>query len=307
MLESVCDEKNSQNNSTQEFFVCDPDSGSGILPFLKKAKNGDILLMRIVGSMMGELRDMRISPHVAIFTALPHKTDYKTSPFEILEHQTYNNFLIASDEIIDMTRAYDFKPHAKMLRTKTTIIPPIWELNIRQHDLACAALALQTARLFKVSEDYAERVIKSWKPLKGRMELVKKVKGVEFYNDTASISPHSTSVAISTLGKKRNIVLIVGGGDAGHDYSELCTVIPQFVHSVILLPGSGTLKQRRLFENMKEVKVLSSPGMEEAVRLARENAKSGDIVLFSPGFAAIGFDASRKERGERFVRAVRGL
>jgi UDP-N-acetylmuramoylalanine-D-glutamate ligase len=52
---------------------------------------------------------------------------------------------------------------------------------------------------------------------------------------------------------------------------------------------------------------LSAPSIEAAVKLARVEAKSGDRILYSPAFAAAGLDRSRAERGERFVKAVRGL
>ncbi|MFA6459180.1 MAG: cyanophycin synthetase [Candidatus Paceibacterota bacterium] len=308
MLEIACKEQESQNgNNEQNLFVADPDRGDGILTFLKKAKNGDILLIKIVSSMLPEFHGMRMSPHVAIFASLPHPMSYGKSPFEILEYQTYNNFLVAGDDIIDMTRSYDFKPRAKMLRTKPSIIPPIWEVNVHSHERMNIALALQAARLFRVTDEQVKDVVEEWRPGKGNMELVKKIKGVEFYNDTSSTLPESTVKALKTLAKDRNITLICGGSDTGLDYAECVKVIPEHVHTLILVPGSGTIKYRSMLQNLQNIKVLSAPGIEEAVRLAKENSVSGNIVLFSPGFAAQGLDPSEKARGERFVRAVRSL
>jgi len=304
MLE-LASEKDDVASTGQNFFVCDPESNNGIICHLKKAKNGDILLIRITPRLIDELHELRVSPHVAIFAALPER--YVKSPFEILEHQTYNNFLIASDEVIDTTRTHDWKPRAKMLRTKVTIIPPFWDLNIHEHNRMNIALALQVAHLFKVEDEQVKKIVETWKPPKGRIEFVKKQKGIEFYNDTASILPQSTISAMMALSKDRNLVLICGGSDTGVSYSELINVVPEYAHTVILLPGSGTMKHRKLFEAIPNTKVISAPGMEEAVRLARENAKVGDRVLFSPAFEASGYDISRKDRGERFVRAVRGL
>jgi len=81
---------------------------------------------------------------------------------------------------------------------------------LRSHNRENAALALQAARLFKVSDEDARKILKDWKPLKGRLEPVKKVKNVEFYNDTASVSPDSTIAGIRTLSDNRNLVLIMG-------------------------------------------------------------------------------------------------
>jgi UDP-N-acetylmuramoylalanine--D-glutamate ligase len=161
--------------------------------------------------------------------------------------------------------------------------------------------------LFKVEDDVAMRAFQSWKPLKGRMELVKKVKNIEFYNDTASVVSCSTEVAVKSLSVDKNIVLVLGGAETTCDYKELFTALPEYAHSVVLVPGSGTMRERESLRGLKDINIISAPSIEEAARLAMENAKKGDRVLFSPGFEAYGFDGSRRERGERFVRAVRSL
>lgn len=323
MLEAACEHprrnasadangEETQNGGAREIggqkcFVADYESGQGILVHLKKIKSGDILIMRVDENMMRELRKIRISPHVAVFVSILSKSAYDQSPFEILDYQTYNNFIIASDEIIDSTRLYKFQSKAKMLRTKVSVIPEFWDFKGLSHDRENAALALQAAKLFKVSDEVIQKVLEEWKPLKGRLELIKKVKGVEFYNDTASISPSSTIAGTISLSGNRNLVLILGGVDGGFDYRELHAILPQYVHTVILLPGSGTVKERKSLRQINHVEILSAPSIEEAVRMAYEHARADDKVLFSPGFAAGGFDASRKERGEKFVRMVRAL
>jgi UDP-N-acetylmuramoylalanine-D-glutamate ligase len=67
------------------------------------------------------------------------------------------------------------------------------------------------------------------------------------------------------------------------------------------------MRERQALSKLEGVTIISAPSIEEAARLAIENAKKGDRVIFSPGFEAAGHDRSRIERGERFVRAVRGL
>ncbi len=307
LLEMAC-----EADGTQNMFSLDVESGEGILATLKKIKSGDIVLVRILEQMMQELYDMRVSPHVAVFTTVPPKGSYTGSPFEILAYQTYNNFIIASDEVIDAIHTFKFQPKAKMLRTKSSIIPATWTFGTKglapwNHDRDNASLALQAARLFKVPDEVCQSFMEKWKPLKGRLELVKKIKNIEFYNDTASVSPDATIAAIRSIAKNRNLVLILGGADGRKDYKELFGLLPLYAHAVILLPGSGTMKERKVLSAIDELLCVSAPTIEEAVRLARDHARAGDAVLFSPGFVAGGFDASRIDRGEKFVRAVRGL
>ncbi len=292
----------------QDFFLIDPETGEGAVSVLKKVKSGDIVLVRMGGRIMRELHDIRISPQVAVFTSIPPEDSYHESPFEILDHQTYNNFIIASDEIIDQTRTLKAQRKAKMLRTKTSVIPEGWRFGSRRtQDREIAALALQTARLFKVEDEMARDVLENWKPVKGRLELVKKIKGVEYYNDSASIWPSATVRALQTLSGNKDSVLIFGGAKNGGDCRILHSIMPRFVHTLILLPGSGTMHERAEIMKIQDVNIHSVPSIEEAVRLAAEKAVTNNKVIFSPGFEAAGLDNTRKERGERFVRAVRGL
>jgi UDP-N-acetylmuramoylalanine--D-glutamate ligase len=304
LLEVAC-----VSSDSQRLFVIDPESNEGILTHLKRIKNGDIVLMKMTNLMMKEMQSIRISPHVAVFVSLPIEESYDKSPFEVLSYQTYNNFIIASDDIVDMTHSLQVQPKAKMLRTKASMIPVDWGWSDKYpaHIRDMGALALQTASLFKVDTDTAQDVLLKWKSPKGRIELIKKVKNIEFYNDSASISPIATELAIKSLSHERNIILIMGGAKSEGCYGPLYEAIPKYVHSVILLPGSGTILERKVIDKIKNLKVASAPSMEEAVRMSLELAKKGDIVLFSPAFEAVGVDVSRKERGERFVRAVRGL
>jgi len=303
LLESV-----SSEHEGQGFFTVDPESSEGILTHLKKVKTGDIVLMRVIEPVMAELHTMRISPQVAVFTTVPSVGSYMKTPFEILAYQTYNNFIVASDAVIDATYAFKFQPKAKMLRTKSSLVPSEWNFPAHlPHDLEDAALALQTARLFKVSDETARTVLASWKSLKGRLEAIKKVKQVEFYNDTASISPDSTCASLSALARNRNVILIFGGVAGTSDFRKLYESLPSHVHTLVSIPGSGTMRERQALSQIKGVNMCAAPSLEESVRMALEHANKGDCVLFSPAFEAGGFDRSRMERGERFVRAVRAL
>ena len=310
MIEAACASavKNDPDARGQACFTADPETGDGILSHLKKMKNGDILVMRIAESIQSEIAALGWSPQTAVFTTVPPPGTFYASPFEILEHQTYNNYAIGSDYVIDAVRSSSVNVKAKLLRTKAALIPTDWGFKGRAaHDIDNAALALQAARVFKVSDEIAQAVFARWKPLKGHLEPVKKIRNIEFYNDTASMSPDATVSGLTSLSEHRNVVLIAGGADRGSDYREFRAALPQYAHTLIVVPGSGTLRERAALRGMENIEVVSVPSIEEAARAAFEHARKGDRVLFSPAFAAVGIDGSRTERGERFVRAVRAL
>jgi UDP-N-acetylmuramoylalanine-D-glutamate ligase len=139
------------------------------------------------------------------------------------------------------------------------------------------------------------------------LEFVKKVKFVEFFNDTASTSSESTESAIRSLSGDKKLVLIFGGSDCGSDYGQLYSVMPKYVKSLVLLPGSGTIKERQKISAIDGMQISSAPSLEDAVIMSMGMSEKGDKVLFSPGFDAGGLDKSREERGKRFVSAVRAI
>lgn len=303
MLESVCG-----SDKDQRLFKIDPESDEGAIVHLAKIRSNDVLVIRIEQTMLRELYNLRISPHIAIITSVPDAGVYSKSPFEILSYQTYNNFIVANDSVIDAIHADSFHARAKMFRAKTSIIPADWNFNGNGlHDMENAALAIEAAYIFKVSPEVVRDVLEKWKPLKNRLELVRKIKQIEFYNDSASTGSCSTETALYSLVGNKNLILVFGGVESGCDYSNLYKILKDFVHTVILIPGSGTIKERKKIEGLEGVNIHSAPSVEEAVNIALEQAKKGDKVLFSPGFKAGGIDRSRKERGERFARAVKGL
>ncbi|MDB5239164.1 MAG: hypothetical protein JWO00_499 [Candidatus Parcubacteria bacterium] len=297
-----------ESEAEQASFAVDLESGDGILPNLKRMKSGDIIAMRIPDRMVPEIHALKWSPQVAIYTTVPVPNSYKETPFEILQYQTYNNYVIGSDHVIDTIRIANPQVKAKMLRTKGSSVPEDWLAPGRNiFDREDAALALQAARLFHISDESAQNILSRWKPLRGRLEPIKKVRNVEFFNDTASVSPHATIAGMAALSSNRNLVMIIGGADKGADYRELYPALAQYAHTLVVLPGSGTMRERHAIHKLENIAVHSAPSVEEAVRLAFDNARKGDRVLFSPGFEAGGMDGSRIERGGRFVRAVRSL
>jgi UDP-N-acetylmuramoylalanine-D-glutamate ligase len=298
------------SEENQAVYSLDPDA-PGSLSILKTLKKDDIIIARIPAPMAPAYHDARISPQVAVFTTFSSWVpDFMARTVStILEFQTYNNFIIGSDIVIDQIREeVGIKPKAKMLRTRSASVPADWKIKYRgAYDRENVALALQVAELFKVPKDIVRDVLEAWTGLRGRLELVKKVQGIEFFNDSAAVSPTATLAGLRAVSENRNVTLIFGGAVTFESYDELIDNISQYAASVILVPGSGTLNIRRDMAMIKDLPCFSTNSIEEAVKLAREHAGRGEAVLFSPGFEARGIDISRRERGDRFVKAVREL
>lgn len=285
----------------QGLFFIDPESDNGALTYLKKIKKDDVVLAKIPDSLLPHYHEIHISPHVAVITSI--------TTFDLLAFQTYNNFIVAPDEVVDAIKSESkLSIKAKILRTRASSIPADWNIiGSTIHTKENMALVLQTSELFKVQIDTVREFAQNSLHQKGCIEFVKKINNIEYYNDSNSISPKSTLSALQSISSNRNIVLIMGGAYTGHDYSELVKKISTYIHTIVLLPGSGTLGIRSMLDELEGIKIVQVLTLDEAVIKANEIAQKGDRVLFSPAFEAVGVDVSRKERGDRFVKLVRTL
>ncbi len=292
--------KSFENYKNQGLFVIDPDSNSGALTHLKKIKKDDLVIARIPENMMSHYHDIHISPHVAVITS---KID-----FDILDYQTYNNFIVASDKVVDYIREEKGGVlKAKILRTRSSMIPHDWVINTKGiHDRDNISLILQTCELFKISPETVREEIENTLSIKGCLEFVKKVSNIEFYNDSNSVTPFSTISAIKSF-SDNNIVLIIGGAYTGHDYTELIKSIKDYVSTVVLIAGSGSLGIREGISEIENINFIQALSLEDAITKSLEVADKGSRVVFSPGFEAVGVFISRKDRGERFIKLVKSL
>ena len=285
----------------QGLFLIDPDSTSGTLVHLKKIKKDDVVLVRIPEQLLKYYYDIHISPHVAVITS--------SIDFDILNFQTYNNFIVAPDIVVDEIRKErNLNSKAKILRTRSTMVPVDWKVNSKVvYHKDNIALVIQTCELFKVPVDILKGVVEETLHQKGSIEFIKKVDGIEFFNDANSINPESTLSALMSVSTNRNTILILGGAYTGHDYNRMIKEIPKYAHTIILLPGSGSLGIRQSLNDLRSINFIQVFSLDEAIQKAKLNAKKGEIILFSPGFDAVGIDISRKERGDKYIKLVKSL
>lgn len=299
-----------EDSGRARVYHIDPDA-PGTLAVLRTIKKNDLIVARIPAAMVPAYNHARVSPHVSVFTTFAGWQSRRMAGIisSILEFQTYNNFIIGNDTAIDQIREdAGIKPKAKMLRTHATSIPVEWKVKYRgPYDRENAALAMQVAELFKISPETVRQVLSSWNGLEGRLAPVKKVAGIEFYNDTCAVSPTATLAALRAVSQNKNVTLILGGAATDDSYDELLDNISQYASSVVLLPGSGTIGIRRALSTISNLKTFFAHTTEDAVKIARDHAGKGEAVLFSPGFEACGVDISRQTRGEKFIKAVRAL
>ena len=142
---------------------------------------------------------------------------------------------------------------------------------------------------------------KEFRGVPHRLELVRELRGVRWYNDSIATAPERSMAAIRAF--EEPIVLLLGGRDKDLPWDELMYLVRERVDHVVLF-GEAAEKIEETAENFglhqNSSTIVRVSGLHDAIRKAAELAESGDIVLLSPGGTS--FDEFRdfEERGERF-------
>lgn len=161
-----------------------------------------------------------------------------------------------------------------------------------------------------VTPENIKKVANSFAGVKHRIEFVREVNGVSYYNDSIASSPNRTiSGTLSLFNKK--IVLIAGGHDKKIPFDSLAKKITEKVSTLILMgQTSEKIMQEieKLPENkVKNLKIIKVNSMEEAIENANKIAKSGDIVVLSPASTSFDLYKDFEERGEHFKSLVNSI
>ncbi len=171
------------------------------------------------------------------------------------------------------------------------------------HNLMNAMAAALMARVMSVEYDAIRETLRTFKGVEHRIEFVRELNGVKYYNDSKATNVDSVYYALGSF--KEPIILIAGGKDKGNDYSKIKELVEQNVKAIVTV-GKGAEKIEKFFDGMKPLHP-AGMSMEEAVRLATEAAAPGDIVLLSPACASFDMFDNYEHRGKVFKELVHNL
>ena len=299
-------------------------------------KPNDILVLELSSF---QLMCMEISPNIAVITNITpnhlniHKdyNEYIEAKKNIFKYQNEDDYLVLNYDN-EITRNCIKEAKSKVIYFSgneklengfildNKIIKEC-EDNIRKHVLNTDEILLRGKHNFEnveaalaatktlVDEDIAIEAIKEFKAVEHRLEFVREINNVKWYNDSVSSSPTRTIAGLNSFDE--NIVLIAGGYDKNLDYTPIAKPILNKVKTLILLGAtSGKIFNAVKKEEEKEGKhidIYMADTLEETVNLAKRYAKSGDIVLFSPASASFDMFKNFMERGEKFKNLVKNI
>ena len=301
---------------------------------LNEIKPDDIIVLELSSF---QLMEMEISPEIVAITNITpnhlniHKDydEYIDAKKNIFKYQNENGILVLNADN-ELTNACKSEANGKVIMFSSTqklengyivedgIIKKC-EDGIRRHIIntseiklkgihnfqnVCTALAL-TETLVEV--DNAVETIKEFSGVHHRLELVRTIDGVEWYNDSASTSPTRGISALNSFNNKE-IILIAGGADKNLDYTPLGKIIVDKVKSLILIGQTATkiydaVKQELDVQN-KQLDIHMCETFQESLDLAKRIAKSGQVVLFSPASTSFDMFKDMYDRGDKFKEAI---
>ena len=141
-----------------------------------------------------------------------------------------------------------------------------------------------------------------------RIEPVRNLNGIRFYNDSIASSPTRTIAGLKAFHQK--IILIAGGYDKHIPFEPLAPYINEKVKTLILSGPTADKIEKAVKEDKSydgSIKILRSESMEQSVQLAYENAEKGDVVSLSPACASFDAYPNFAERGKHYKELVNKL
>lgn len=186
----------------------------------------------------------------------------------------------------------------KIVNTKDILIPG-------EHNWENACAASMAAYLAGVDVHNISQVLKTFKGLEHRLELVATIKDVKYYDDSFSTTPETAIAAIKAFENPE--ILILGGSSKNSDFTALGEEISNATNIKAII-GIGA-EWQKIKEEIKNPKseiyfIEGADTMEKVVAAASKLAYSGDVVLLTPACASFDMFKNYKDRGEQFKSEV---
>src|SRR3989344_5057804 len=197
--------------------------GQAALPLLEKVKEGDVVVMELDSWKLQGFGDAKISPRVAVFTNFyrDHLNYYKGDmkkyfgdKANIFKYQKNGDTLIAGQSAKDaIQKYYKGKIKSNIVETGKKDFSKSWRpLILGEHNKENIAFAIKACEALGVSKSDIKKCVESFKGVPGRLEFVREINGVKYYNDTTATTPDATIAALRAL-SSHNVILIAGGAD----------------------------------------------------------------------------------------------
>lgn len=300
--------------------------GVPALTLLPKVKADDWVVLELSSF---QLSDLRLSPHISVcLMVVPEHlnwhedfADYQNAKGNVFSHQGDQDIAIYFADSPIAAKLAESSPGQKLpfykdpgayvsgdrIMVGQTYVCSTKEIKLLgRHNWqnVCAAITA----VWQVTKDInaIRDVLISFTGLVHRLEFVRTIDGVDYYDDSYGTTPETAIVAIQSFDQPK--VLILGGSDKGATYGQLAlAVIQGNVRAVIAIGDIGPKISHALqlvgFENI----IKGGNDMPTIVGQAKNAAKHGEVVLLSTASASFGLFKDYQDRGDQFKAAVKAL
>ncbi len=299
--------------------------GTPLFTKIKDMTKDDIVVLELSSF---QLMEMTVSPDISVITNItPNHLDKHKDMQEYIDSKCniykYDGSLLVLNDDNEITKnltsdreiRYFSRNHKTnsfytlngLIYHNDLVILDSKDLHIRgvhNFENICACLA---ATYDLIDMDKAIQAIKEFSGVEHRLEFVREINGIKWYNDSVSSSPTRTIAGLNSYDE--DIVLIAGGYDKNLDYTPIAKPILKKVTKLILFGATkdkiyNAVIKEKTNENIK-IYVLNT--LEEVVNKAKEVAVKGEIVLFSPASASFDMFKNFADRGIQFKELVKKL
>ncbi|MBP7700795.1 UDP-N-acetylmuramoyl-L-alanine--D-glutamate ligase [Candidatus Woesebacteria bacterium] len=293
-----------------------------IIALIENADLGNKQIIVVLEMSSHQLSILKHSPNISVILDIsPEHLDYYKNFDEYVEAksqisklQTHSDLVIFDNQqeiptkLANMGKAkqinFSFETNVSdnFITYNQEQIIDTKELNvIGKHNILNTIPSIIIAKEIGCDTNKIAESLKTFAPLPHRLEIVAKINGVTYINDSLSTTPKSCIAAIDSF-NNQPIILVVGGYNRNLDYKELTDKLNiSNIKHLILLPDTGETIAKSLNKNIKHS---FAQNMQEAVETAKSVAESGDVVLLSPAAASFGHFIDYQDRGNQFKKFV---
>ncbi len=311
--------------------------GKSLLDDLPSISEHDIVVLELSSFQLEDAGQIRRSPHVAVITNLRdnhldrHGTmqAYAEAKANIYSYQSPDDHLAMplEEDLRSFPGDWARRPllwrfgvdrEARLIRlarprslSAGAAAPGEDRVHARLclpglHNLMNAAAAMTVSRILGAADDVALAALSEFAGLPHRLEFVREVAGVRYYNDSKATTPEAAMTSLAAFDS--GVVMLVGGSDKGSDFTQLGRAIADRAKAAVCI-GQTREQLAVAIQNARGDR--KSPIIERAedftsaMKLARSHAAPGDVVLLSPACASYDWFRNYEDRGDQFKQLVR--
>lgn len=296
--------------------------GFPLCSLVEEVKPKDILVLEISGHQQHDF--IHFKTDITIMTNLSEvhldffKTyeNYKYNKSVILRNQNENDIAVLNlenEDVLEVSK--DIRSKKYYFSSKQQADCMIQNGAIYYHDekvVDCSDIKIQgihnyenimgaiiATKEFGITNEQIQTVLKRFNGVEHRIEFVRNLEGVDYYNDSKSTNVKSTQIALHTFQKPT--ILLLGGLDRGHSFEGLT----EYMEHVVKIVCYGQTKDR-IYEYAKEIgkECVVTDTLKEAIIEAKKSAEKGSVVLLSPACASWDQYKCFEDRGDEFKRVV---